>query len=119
MPVIASQSSRAYFTLMPALILKMLSLVALVLMPLGMSAASAGPVHHAPAAAAQHCDEPGGQPVQSPDARDCAMTCSMLVSAQAGPAEPVPVLRLPSARLLAESGAGLHPDTATPPPKLA
>ena len=104
---------------MPALIVKLLTLVALALMPFGMSAASAAPAHHAPAAAARHCDEQGSQPVQSPDRMDCAMTCSMLVGAQSGPAEPVPVLRLPTARLPAKRGAGLHPDTATPPPKLA
>lgn len=105
--------------LMPALILRMLTLFALVLMPFGMSAASAGPIHHTPAAAAQHCDEQGSQPVQAPDAMDCALTCSMLVGAQPGAVEPLPPVRLPTARLPAESGAGLHPDTATPPPKLA
>lgn len=120
MPVIASQGSRAYFALMPALILKMLTLVALVLMPLGMSAASAAPVDHAPAATtAGHCEESGSQPVQSSEAMDCAMTCSMLVSPQPGAAELVPVVRLPTARRLAERGNGLHPDTVTPPPKLS
>lgn len=104
---------------MPALILKMLTLVAVALMPFGMSAASAAPAHHAPSAAAQHCDEQGSQPVQAPQAMDCAMSCSLLVSAQAGPAEAVPILRLPTVRLPAERGTGLHPDTVTPPPKLA
>lgn len=105
---------------MPALIVKLLTLLALALMPFGMSGASAAPAHHAPAAAtAGHCDEQGGQPVQAPDAMDCAMTCSMLVGAEAAPAERVPLIRLPTARMLIERGAGLHPDTAVPPPKLA
>jgi hypothetical protein len=107
---------------MPAAILKLLTLVALALMPFGMSAASAAPVHHAPAAgAARHCDEQGGQPAQtsSDKALDCAMACSMLVAAEARVEEPAPAVRLPAGRKPAERATGLHPDTATPPPKLS
>jgi len=107
---------------MPALILRLMTLLALALMPFGMGAASAAPVHHAPAAAtAQHCDEHGGQPAKaSPDqALDCAMACSMLVAAEARVEEPAPLIRLPAAGLLIERSAGLHPETATPPPKLS
>lgn len=120
--IIASHAGRAYFAIMRALILRLLTLISLVLMPFGMSAASAGPAHHAPAAAtAQHCDEQGGQPAKaSPDqALDCAMACSMLVAAEARVEEPAPALRLPAAWLFIERAAGLHPDTATPPPKLS
>lgn len=108
---------------MPALILRLLTLAALLLMPLGMQAASANPVHHAPAAAttAGHCDEQGGQPAgRSPDqAVDCTMACSMLPAVEARAQDPAPIRGLPSQRPLAEPGAGLHPDTATPPPKLS
>ena len=105
---------------MPAVILRLLTLAALVLMPFGMGAASAGPIHHAPAAVgAGHCDEPGGEPAgQSRDqATDCAVSCSMLALADARIDEPVQAPRVPPARPLLERGTGLHPDTATPPPK--
>ena len=105
---------------MPALILRLMTLLALALMPFGMGVASAAPVHHAPSAATA-CDEHGGQPAKaSPDqALDCAMACSMLVAAEARVEEPAPLIRLPAAGLLIERAAGLHPETATPPPKLS
>ena len=106
---------------MPSMVLRLLALLALVLMPFGMGTASAIPVHHAPAAAAQHCDEHGGQPAgQSRDkAMDCAVSCSMLAVAEARIDRPSAALPVPTARPLAERDAGLHPDTATPPPKLS
>ena len=105
---------------MPAVILRLLTLVALVLMPFGMGAAIAGPVHHSPAAAsAGHCDEPVGEPAEpSRDgAMDCLVSCSMVALAEVQIDEPTPALHVPAARPLAERGAGLHPDPATPPPK--
>ena len=105
---------------MPAVILKLLTLAALALMPFGMGAASAVPVHHAAAAAgAGHCDEQGGEPAgQSRDqATDCAVSCSMLALAEARIQEPVQTPRIALARPVLERGTGLHPDTATPPPK--
>lgn len=107
---------------MHALILKLLALAALVLMPLGMQAASAAPAGHPPAAAAAgHCDEEGGQPAghSSDPAIDCAMGCSMLAAGEARAADPAFSPSLPSGRPLAKRRSGLHPDTATPPPKLS
>ena len=121
-PVVASRGGRAYFPPMRALVLRLLTLISLVLMPFGMSAASAAPVHHAPAAATvQHCDGQGGQPAQSlPDqALNCAMACSMLVAAEARIEEPALALRLPAGPTLSQPATGLHPDTATPPPKFS
>ena len=104
---------------MPVVILRLLTLAALVLMPFGMNPASAAPVHHSPAAAASHCDEQGNQPAeQSQDAAvDCALACSMVATTEARIADQAARLRLPVGSLLAERGSGLHPDTATPPPK--
>lgn len=105
---------------MPSMVLRLLTLVALVLMPFGMGAASAVPAYHASVTAtAGHCDEPAGQPVkQSPDqAIDCAMACSMLATTEARLDDRARSLRVPNARPLADRDAGLHPDTATPPPK--
>ena len=121
-PVIASPSSRTYFAQMPSMVLRLLTLLALVLMPFGMGAANAVPSHDAPAAAtAQHCDEHGSRPTdQSRDeAMDCAVSCSMLAVAEAQVEEPAVAHAILTAPLLAERGTGLHPDTATPPPKLS
>jgi hypothetical protein len=107
---------------MHALILRLLTLLALALMPFGMGAASAAPAHHAPAAAtAGHCGEHGRQPgKQSPEnATDCAISCSMLLAAESRIEDPVPPVRLLPVRPLADRQTGLHPDTATPPPKLS
>lgn len=120
MGVIVSPSNGAYFSPMPAVIIRLLALLALIMMPFGMGAAMAAPVHHAPSsAAAEHCGEHGSQPdKKSPSqAADCAIACSMLMTAETGLAEPPPALRLPAARAPADHGHGLHPDTATPPPK--
>lgn len=104
-----------------AFLWKLLTLAALVLMPFGMSAAMAASGHHTSAATiAEHCGEHGGQPVQrsSHQATDCAITCSMLLNADSPIQEPLALAPLPAARPLAESSPGLHPETATPPPKL-
>jgi hypothetical protein len=117
--VIACQSRRAYFAPM-ATITRLLTLMALVLMPFGMGSASAGAAHHAPAAtAASHCDGHGEQPAAPvpDDAIDCAMTCSMLIVAQARIPDPVPVGGPLAQGAVAESATGLHPNPATPPPK--
>jgi hypothetical protein len=107
---------------MPSMVLRLFTLLALVLMPFGMGAANAAPAHHAAAAVApQHCDDQGGQPAEQSrdEVMDCAVSCSMLAVAQAHVEEPPvanPTLTTPR---LAKRGAGLHPDTATPPPKLS
>ncbi len=121
MPVIARQGCAAYFAAMPAVILRVLTLVALALMPLGMGAAMAGPAHHAPvAASAEHCGEQGGQPAgkSTKISVDC-IACSMTITAPARVQEPAAAVRLPAVRPLEVRGIGLHPETATPPPKLS
>ena len=106
---------------MPAMILRVLTLVALVLMPFGMGAAMAGQAHHAPAAAsAEHCSEQSGEPggKSTKISVDC-IACSMTITTQARLREPASAVPLPAARPLAERGTGLHPETATPPPKIS
>ncbi len=105
---------------MPSMVVKLLTLLALALMPLGMGTANAMPAHPS-AATVQHCDEHGGQPAeQSPDKpMDCAISCSMLAIAEAEVDPPAAVRPLPTAPLLVHPDAGLDPDTATPPPKLS
>ena len=115
--VIASQSSGSYFERMSLMVMRLLTLVALVLMPFGMGAASAAPAGQSPAAS--HCEDQGRQPVErsSDEAIDCAMSCSMVATAELRTGEAVHDHRLPADRPLPHRGTGLHPDTATPPPK--
>ncbi len=119
--VIASQGCADYFAAMPAVILRLMTLIALVLMPLGMGAVSAGTIDHgAPVAGAEHCGDQGDQPDgnSSRHSVDC-IACSMLVTAGIRVTEPAPASRSPAARPLTEDAAGLHPETATPPPKIS
>jgi hypothetical protein len=120
MMVVARQSPGHYLGPMYAAILKLFTLVALALLPFGMSAAMAAPVDYT-AAMSQDCDHHGGQPAEksTQQSADCAIACSMLIPADTRLDEPLPAARLPAARLLVESGAGIHPEIATPPPKLS
>ncbi|MEO6256327.1 MAG: hypothetical protein ABIO69_05925 [Sphingomicrobium sp.] len=107
---------------MPAMILRVLTLLALALMPFGMSAAMAGPVGLAPTSTsampcAEHHSRPAGN--TAGHAVDCAMGCSMLIAEQARISDPAPAVSLPTVRPLAERSVGLQPETATPPPKLS
>jgi hypothetical protein len=95
-----------------------MTLVALVLMPLGMGAAMAAPNSAPAVASAEHCADHGTQPSgkSNQNSVEC-VACSMMITTQARLKDPAPVVRLPAARPLATAGAGLHPETATPPPK--
>lgn len=104
-----------------ALVWKLLTLIAVVLMPLGMSAAPAAAMqHHSASMPMQHCPEQN--PAQSGKAGfvECTMACSAALPAvepaqgELMPMRCAPVEADPVAQL-----HGLHPDTATPPPKLA
>ena len=107
---------------MPSIVLKLLTLLALSLMPMGMGTAGAMPAHQASTAAtAEHCDGHGTQPnEQSRDkSMDCAISCSMLAIAEVQVDAPAALRPVPTAWPLVQLDAGLHPDTATPPPKLS
>ncbi|WP_310468177.1 hypothetical protein [Sphingomonas sp.] len=105
---------------MQALVIKLLTLIALAMMPFGMAApAAAQPAgHHAAAAADVHCPDPAGdRDSQAPKSNECAMTCAAIVAPEFV-ASPAPALNPPPAvRPLAQRGSGLHPEAATPPPK--
>ena len=102
---------------------KLLAIVALLLTSLGMtataSAAAAAP-HHGAAAAMpmEHCPDEGGKADTKGGVPECAMACSAaLPAADLSPPEPLTMVGAAADVLLAPSLHGLHPDTATPPPK--
>jgi hypothetical protein len=101
--------------------LRLLILLAVLFTPLAMQPAAAAPVaHHAASMPMQHCPE------QAPDHRakgafgECTTACSAALPAMDAPRAPpalfvsAPIEAVPPQRL-----HGLHPETATPPPKLS
>ena len=104
---------------MARLIEKLLILLAVLLMPLGMQPAAASvPATHPMAMPMEHC--PGQAPSHSGKAGfvECTMACAAALPAiDTPPDEPPLVTSLPVEPSVVHSLHGLHPDTATPPPK--
>ena len=110
---------RGYFARVRMMLAKLLLVFAMLLMPLGM----------APAAAAHHRTMAGMQMEHCPDQKsdhhsggitECTMVCApALPAAAASTPERAFVARQPVALVLVERLHGLHPETATPPPKLS
>lgn len=98
---------------------KLLTLLAVLLLPLGMAPAAAAPVRNQMAMPMQHC------PDQSPQQRhdgftECTMACAAALPAMESQTD-APLMRAaPVAQASPiEPLHGLHPETATPPPRLA
>ena len=114
-------SPNRYGPRMRSVLLRLVAILAVLIAPLGMPAAAAGPVaHHSASMPMQHC--PDQSPAQSGKAgfAECTMACSAALPA----AEPTQgeLTLMPCAPVEADPVAqlhGLHPDTATPPPKLS
>jgi len=98
---------------------KLLVLLTVLLMPLGMTVAPAI-AHSAPTATMpmEHCPESApGQDIKDGFAL-CTMACSAALPAlDFGEDQPLRIVCMPDAPGTAERLRGLHPETATPPPK--
>ena len=104
-----------------ALVWKLLTLIAVLAMPFGMSAAPAATMqHHAASMPMPHCPEQAPGHDSKGAFVECTMACSAALPAtdlsgkqpefgKAQPAWPAATRQL----------HGLHPETATPPPKLS
>ena len=110
----------AYLTQMRLTALRLFMLLAVMLMPFGMSAAPAASIHQEQmnAMAAGHCDDSGSSPTTNSMLADCAMACSAALPA----ADLEPVLSHPVARIVCEPAitatlAGIEMEIATPPPR--
>jgi hypothetical protein len=104
------------------LVARLVIMLAVMLMPFGMTPASAAAHHSMPAAMAmQHCPQPAPAQHQSKGAIGaCTMACaSALPAADPARAEPLRIHEAPVAAIAVAGLDGLHPETATPPPKLA
>jgi hypothetical protein len=102
-----------------ALILRLLTLAAVLLMPLGMAAAPA--MAHDSAHAGmpmQHCPDQGSKPETKGALAECTMACSAALPAQEAAQQSTPhIAPMPVVPVAAQMLHGLHPETATPPPK--
>jgi hypothetical protein len=104
---------------MARLIAKLLVLIAVLMMPLGMSAAPAA-AHHGTSAAMpmKHCPEQAPSHHSTAGFVECTMACSAaLPAAELPPERHVLVASAPAESAAVQMLRGLHPDTATPPPK--
>ena len=105
------------------LLCRMLALVAVLLMPFGMTAAAeaSSSSHHAMAGMPMgHCPDQESQPESKAGIAACTMACSAALPA-IEPAQPQRdhVEQLPAEAETVHALAGLHPDAADPPPKRA
>jgi len=120
--VIAPKGSRAYVDAMGAAIFRLLALVAIVLMPLGMTGpAMAQPTsaeHTALAMQMGHCNEqPAKEKAPGPSNMDCTAMCTALPAADSPlPAETMRPVALLTAAIAARF-TGIEPEIATPPPR--
>ena len=108
---------------MTRLLAKLLILLSMLVMPLGMGAAApaAEPVtHHAMAAGMQHCPDQGAPGDATNGVPECAMGCAAALPALVPPQREPPALPCqPAQQARTDALPGLHPETATPPPRLS
>jgi len=101
--------------------LKLLALLAVLLMPFAMAPVAAADSHeHMASMPMQHCPEqPPGNGMKSGFA-ECTMACAAALPAfDSATEEALPVGCLRSPMTVVHVLHGLHPETATPPPKAA
>lgn len=123
-PVIVQQAGGVYVRRMREALAKLLLMLAVLAMPFVMAApaAAATPHHPAHAAAAmpmQHCPEQGR--TSHAMGSECTMACAATLPAVGGTSteEHFALVAAPAPRTLAEPLLGLHPETATPPPRFS
>jgi len=102
------------------LLWKLLTLIAVLMMPLGMAAASAHPQGDRAMAGMtmNHCPDQDGQHDMAGGFSDCAMACaSALPAAELHNDLPWPIAAIPDRPSLAARLYGLLPEPAKPPPR--
>lgn len=119
---IETAAGAAYCAPMSSLLLRLMALIAVLLLPLGMSEAPAAAQHEHAAASMemQHCPDRGSKSGSAPGFAVCTMACSAALPAADLPNGPLaPRFAAPAMLLMPHVLHGLHPDTATPPPRFA
>ena len=109
-----------YVSRVRMLIARLLLLVTVLAMPFGMTPAAATPGTHQPMANMPmgHCDRPVSGRDKKSGIAECTMACSAALPAVSAPrSEPPMIVCMPVLPAAASSLNGLHPETATPPPR--
>jgi hypothetical protein len=106
-----------------AFVLRLATLVALILMPIGMGLAPARAAVPAPhsamgMAAADHCGDEGTEDNGAMAGMHCAGTCSALPDAAPLSAERPLLLRSPLSVAVVSRLSGVSPGPSTPPPRI-
>ena len=102
-----------------ARLLRLIALLAVLLMPFGMAPAAATPVQHRTTSMPmQHCPEQGSKHESKTAFAECTMACSAALPViDVAQGQPLPIDRAPNHAAVVQVLHGLHPETATPPPK--
>jgi hypothetical protein len=98
---------------------KLLVFIAVLLMPVGMTAAPAAVAqHHSASMPMRHCPEQSPKPSGKAGFAECTLACSAaLPAADRSANDRLMIICEPIAPSTAQRLQGLHPETATPPPK--
>ena len=112
---------RGYRRLVQMALTRLVLLIAMLFLPLGMNnAPAAAATHHAPMAGMpmQHCPEQTPKQNSKGAFAECTMACASALPAMDRVSDEIrPMARTAFLPLPAQPLHGLHPDTATPPPK--
>jgi hypothetical protein len=100
-------------------IARLILLIAVLLMPLGMTPAPAAAHNQAMAGMPMgHCDDGATKHPMKGGIAECTMACAAALPPADTPSDDVvPIACMPVRPAAAQVLHGLHPDTATPPPK--
>jgi hypothetical protein len=104
-----------------AVLSRLLLLIAVLVMPLGMTAAPAAAEHHHSASMPmRHCPEQGTKHHSRAAFAECTMACASALPAVDRVQDPPVAYAAPlTAVALVPALHGLHPETETPPPRVA
>jgi hypothetical protein len=113
------QSAGLYFGVVGQMMTRLLTLFAVLLLPLAMApGASAAPAEAHAAMPMEHCPEQAPDHHSKAGFAQCTMACSAALPVAFAPGEQrFVIVCAPSERAAAQMLSGIHPETATPPPK--
>lgn len=120
MSVIVPTAFRPYLRGMIAALHRLLTLLALVLMPIGMTSApaAASPMPASHDTMAGHCEDQPGEDQAPTSNMDCAAMCTALPATNAAAATPALKPKTPRTIAVATPFDGIILEIATPPPRI-
>lgn len=120
MLAVAVAGLRGHIGSVPKALTTLVALVALLLMPMGMSGMPAAAASPDRPALAGHCDSHGTEKDPAPSGMEqhCA-TCLVMPAAEGPRITPGLTPRAPRTMLAASAFQGLEPEVSTPPPRRA